>query len=281
MAAQTDSTDQNMAVTDVEQAETRLYAAMMHDDYEALDALLAPDVTYVHSNGVAEDKETYLRGVRGGLYEYERIEIQQGHTRLFGTVAIMTGQIHMWVGNRGQSKPLVRLLSTLVWTREFGEGWRLLRRHATRLPDPDARTVPIAEEKDAIRETMARYCQALDACRFDKVAALFWDDGEWTTDYDSARGHAEIEAMLTRNVPRKGEGPQRKHFITNIVIDLNGDRAEALSDYLIIRESETGLIPVMGGTYKDRFRKRDGLWRFQRKELVHDIVGDMALKNGR
>lgn len=139
--------------------------------------------------------------------------------------------------------------------------------------------VCMADEKDAIREVMARYCHALDAGRFDEVAGLFSEDGEWTTDYDSATGREAIEAMLTRNVPRKGEGPQRKHFITNIVIKLDGHTADAVSDYLIIRESEAGLIPVMGGTYIDRFEKQDGAWRFSRKELVHDIAGDMALKN--
>ena len=37
----------------------------------------------------------------------------------------------------------------------------------------------------------------------------------------------------------------------------------------------------MGGTYKDQFRKTPAGWRFSRKELVHDIKGDMALKNKR
>ena len=136
----------------------------------------------------------------------------------------------------------------------------------------------IADEKDAIREVMARYCHALDGGRFAEVASLFAEDGEWTTDYGSAIGRAAIEALLTRNVPRKGEGPQRKHYITNTIIRLDGDTANTISDYLIIRESENGLIPVMGGTYKDRFEKRDGIWQFRRKELIHDIAGDMALK---
>lgn len=56
--------------------------------------------------------------------------------------------------------------------------------------------VSSADEKDAIREVMARYCHALDACRFDDVAALFAEDGEWMTDYGSARGRAEIAALL-------------------------------------------------------------------------------------
>jgi uncharacterized protein (TIGR02246 family) len=123
----------------------------------------------------------------------------------------------------------------------------------------------LADEKDAIREQMARYCYALDACRFGDVAALFADDGEWTTSYGSARGRAEIAALLDSNVPKPGEGPQRKHYITNIIVQLDGDRATATSDYLVVREGEGGLLPVMGGRYKDAFVKR----------------GDMALKNGR
>lgn len=139
----------------------------------------------------------------------------------------------------------------------------------------------VADEKDAIRETMARYCYALDACRFADVAALFADDGEWTTNYGAARGRKEIEALLNSVVPKPGEGPQRKHYITNIIIKLDGDRADTESDYLVVRESDNGLLPVMGGRYKDKFVKRGGVWQFARKELEHHIWGDMALKNGR
>ena len=137
------------------------------------------------------------------------------------------------------------------------------------------------EDKDAIRELIAQYCHALDAGRFAEVAALFAPDGEWTTDYGQAQGPAAIEALLRGNVPVKGEGPQRKHFVTNTVVTVEGDAAHSRSDYLIIRESAAGLIPVMGGTYRDRFRRIDGAWRFGRRELIHDIAGDMALKNNR
>lgn len=137
------------------------------------------------------------------------------------------------------------------------------------------------EDKDAIREVMARYCHALDQCRFANVAALFAPDGEWTTDYGTARGREEIEALLRGVVPVKGEGPQRKHYITNVIISLETDTARAVSDYLVVRESDHGLLPVMGGTYRDTFVKLGGGWFFRRKELVHDIVGDMALKNKR
>ena len=137
------------------------------------------------------------------------------------------------------------------------------------------------EAKDAIRELMATYAQALDACRFADVAACFAPDGEWSTDYGAARGPAEIEAFIRGIVPVKGEGPQRKHYITNTIIKVDGETASAVSDYLIVREAEGGLIPVMGGTYRDKFIKTPAGWRFSRKELEHHIAGDMALKNGR
>ena len=139
----------------------------------------------------------------------------------------------------------------------------------------------VLEAKDAIRELMATYAQALDACRFADVAACFAPDGEWSTDYGAARGPAEIEAFIRGIVPVKGEGPQRKHYITNIIIKVDGETASAVSDYLIVREADAGLIPVMGGTYRDKFVKTPAGWRFSRKELEHHIAGDMALKNGR
>lgn len=139
----------------------------------------------------------------------------------------------------------------------------------------------VLEAKDAIRELMATYAMALDACRFADVAACFAADGEWTTDYGAARGPAEIEAFIKGIVPVKGEGPQRKHYITNIIVTVEGERASAVSDYLVVRESEGGLMPVMGGTYRDRFVKTPAGWRFSRKELEHHIAGDMALKSGR
>jgi uncharacterized protein (TIGR02246 family) len=139
----------------------------------------------------------------------------------------------------------------------------------------------VLEDKDAIRETMAAYCHALDACRFADVASLFAEDAIWTTDYGEAKGRKAIEDMFRSVVPVKGEGPQRKHYITNIIIQVDGDTAKSVSDYLIIREAGKDLIPVMGGTYKDEWIKQEGTWRFKRKELIHDIAGDMALKNKR
>src|SRR6516164_4179280 len=99
----------------------------------------------------------------------------------------------------------------------------------------------VLEDKDTIREVMAAYCHALDSGRFADVAGLFADDAVWTTDYGEAKGRKGIEDMLHKVVPVKGEGPQRKHFTTNIIIKVDGDTATSVSDYLVVREKGTEL----------------------------------------
>ena len=129
--------------------------------------------------------------------------------------------------------------------------------------------------KDAIREAMAKYCHALDAYDFAGVAALFAADGVWATDYGGAKGPAEIEAFLRDVVPAKEVGPARKHYVCNTVINVTGETASAASDYLVVRQAENEILPVVGGTYEDGFRKVDGSWLFTRKSPRRLIAGDM------
>ena len=99
---------------EISAAEQALYRAMIARDFEALDAILADDVVYVHSTAVAETKAGYLAGVRNGLYEYDSIESDEVAVALHGDVAVQTGKSKMSVGARGQPKTLIKLLVTLV-----------------------------------------------------------------------------------------------------------------------------------------------------------------------
>ena len=87
--------------------------------------------------------------------------------------------------------------------------------------------------------------------------------------------------MFRSVVPLKGEGPQRKHYITNIIIKVDGDRGSSISDYLVVREKGPDLIRVMGGTYKDQWIRRGGCGGSGARSSSTDIAGDMALKNKR
>ncbi len=118
--------------TELAAAEAELYRAMIAKDFKALERILAPDVLYVHSTGVIENKREYLAGVDKGLYEYEAIKSRDIRIRSHGDMAVMNGILDMVVGEIGRPKGLIQLIFVLLWARQAG-AWRLQFRQTTRL----------------------------------------------------------------------------------------------------------------------------------------------------
>ena len=132
-----------------------------------------------------------------------------------------------------------------------------------------------AEDKEAIRELFAEYAFRMDDGRYTELGALFTDDGVWQAPYATARGPAEIAALMAANIPAE---PKRKHFVMNSLIALDGDRATARTSYLVVLQAAgQGLVPSVAGTYEDVLvRTADG-WRFGARRLVHDLRAELGL----
>lgn len=126
-------------------------------------------------------------------------------------------------------------------------------------------------DKDEIRELLARYCFALDADKFEEMAALFTPDGVWETAFGTGTGRAGIEAQA--NSIATGARPRRVHLTTNIVIELDGDTATARSNWALIQNVPSG-APIIGsgGVYADRLVKADGRWFFRHRTIERYIV---------
>ena len=127
-------------------------------------------------------------------------------------------------------------------------------------------------DKDEIRELLARYCFALDADRFDEMAALFAEDGVWETAFGTGTGRTGI-AGQARSI-LTGEQPKRVHLTTNIVIDLDGDTATARSNWVVIQNNSAGPVIGSGGVYSDRLAKIDGRWLFKHRTIDRFIKGE-------
>jgi uncharacterized protein (TIGR02246 family) len=125
-------------------------------------------------------------------------------------------------------------------------------------------------DKDEIRELLARYCYALDAGRFEDMAALFTPDGVWETAFGTGTGRAGIVAQA-RSIST-GERPRRVHLTTNIVIDLDGDNATAQSNWLLFQNSPSGPVIGSGGGYTDKLAKVDGRWFFKHRTIDRFIA---------
>ena len=127
-------------------------------------------------------------------------------------------------------------------------------------------------DKDEIRELLARYCFALDADRFEDMAALFTADGVWETAFGTGTGRTGIAAQARGTAT--GTRPRRIHLTTNIVIDLDGDSATARSNWVVIQNSDAGPVIGSGGTYADRLVKVDGQWFFRHRTIDRFIKAE-------
>ena len=133
------------------------------------------------------------------------------------------------------------------------------------------------EDREAIRELLARYCFLLDGYHLAEFAALFTADGEWISRNGSAKGPADIERLLRGMVPEPAPGKRRKHFTTNVIIDLAGDSATVVSNFLVVRDSDAGPVIAVAGTYDDIVVRTGEGWKFKSRRLSHDIAGESGL----
>ena len=130
------------------------------------------------------------------------------------------------------------------------------------------------EDKDAIRELMAEYCFRLDEGRYDDMAALFTEDGTWDTAFGKASGRAAIAKLAADIRARAGaDRPRAAHLVTNIVIVLEGERAQVRSNWMVMQNSPDGPKIGSGGVYRDEIVRRGGLWLFHYRKIDRFIAG--------
>jgi 3-phenylpropionate/cinnamic acid dioxygenase small subunit len=129
------------------------------------------------------------------------------------------------------------------------------------------------EEKDAIRDVLAEYCFRLDGGGFDDMAALFSEDGTWDTAFGKATGRAAI-AALARSLRERGTQPRTRgvHLTTNIVIALDGSRAQVRSNWTVVQNGPQGPQIGSGGAYADDMVKEDGRWLFRYRKIDRFIA---------
>lgn len=121
------------------------------------------------------------------------------------------------------------------------------------------------EDELAIRRIIVEYAVRLDARDLDAYLDLFAADGVWQVGDTVRRGHDEIRQMLGGMYgPSEIEpfGYERFRIVSNMQIDVHGDRAKARSRHLTVVRGESGNpVPILSGLYEDEFVRRDGEWK--------------------
>ena len=109
------------AADEVLELERARCAAISKQDWDALSALLADDLTHTHITGVTQDKAAYLAHVQKNPRRVERRDLK---VRIYGDVAVVTGpQVNLLESDGGMTE--VAIESLQVWTRRDGT-WRVV-----------------------------------------------------------------------------------------------------------------------------------------------------------
>jgi ketosteroid isomerase-like protein len=117
----------------IRKLEDRRYQAMCEADGATLDKLLADSLVYTHSYGGADDKASYLAGVRAKRWDYRKIERPIEDIQVFGDCAVVTGKVRIELVAEGTPKVLNSRF-TNVWVRRPG-GWQMVAWQSTPTSD--------------------------------------------------------------------------------------------------------------------------------------------------
>jgi ketosteroid isomerase-like protein len=121
------------AEVDVLKADDRRFEAMRRGDWAALDAVLADDLTYVHSTARLESKTEHIANLRSGKPHYRGIAPRDRRARVHDGVGVVTGVSEMHVESGGKEQRFtVRYLAVYAKTSEH---WRMIAWQSTRQPD--------------------------------------------------------------------------------------------------------------------------------------------------
>ncbi|WP_458370309.1 nuclear transport factor 2 family protein [Pseudomonas fluorescens] len=99
------------------------YQAMQSSDLKSIQHLLHPELSYVHSSGKVDNRDSFLKNLRDGLSVYHRIQHVVHKVYQSGDTAIVFGEMVADITSHGVAKTIQnRTLN--VWLKT-GTNWQL------------------------------------------------------------------------------------------------------------------------------------------------------------
>ena len=138
------------------------------------------------------------------------------------------------------------------------------------MSDPSRRET--AADRQAITDLIYRYCRAMDRMDHEQGYAIWHEDGmaDYGPDIFQGTGKGFIDWVCESHKHLDAH----THQISNIVIELDGDRAgsEAYVTATLRRESEGKHMQITAWSrYIDQWSKRDGRWGIDKRVTVMDF----------
>jgi ketosteroid isomerase-like protein len=105
--------------------------AQIAADPKALSALCADDLSYSHSNGFLEDKQTFVANATDGKTKFLSITYKDPTIKVVGPAAIV--RFHWMAEMMTDGNKVANSLHILMNWLKQGDAWKLLSRSATRV----------------------------------------------------------------------------------------------------------------------------------------------------
>lgn len=108
-------------MSDVEalmKADTKRRVAMVAGDVVALGDYLADDLSWTHSSGKTDSKESFLAVMASGSTVYHSLDVRDTKVRIFGDIFVLEGVVFGDVTKDGLDKKLVNRFITVWQQRE-------------------------------------------------------------------------------------------------------------------------------------------------------------------
>jgi hypothetical protein len=149
-----------------------------------------------------------------------------------------------------------------------------------------------AEDRAMIENLIARYVFALDFLDADTVASTFAKDAEFDTSSGVTKGRDAIRSLVLQSAERSRERRAKdtsglrpsagRHFITNMVIKVDGNKAEVRTYWLHMNNDNpkcAGTADSFGHT-EDEMVKVDGQWYFSKRKIYNEESETRSAKGG-
>lgn len=116
----------------VANAVRQLNQAMIDGNQIMLDQLASEKLTYGHSSGLVENKDTFITSIVDGKFGFTTIDLTDQTIAIINNMAIVRHKFSAGTNNKGQEPGSVNLAVMQVWQKEKSK-WLLIGRQATKI----------------------------------------------------------------------------------------------------------------------------------------------------
>jgi ketosteroid isomerase-like protein len=133
-------------------------------------------------------------------------------------------------------------------------------------------------DRQEIHDVLVSYARGADRGDADLIAAAYHDDAIEDHGGTFLGPAKDYVAMLRKLLPG---APRMSHILTNVLIELDGDRAVAEGYFLTFSRRDGGDDPFDSLTMArvvDRFERRGGAWKIAHRRLAWEWNHEMPMK---